>query len=278
MDYPVRVVARGQFGEHNIAMQKQLLGPLPEKVTQQVEQVWQAELKHNPNLTPGPLLTTRSVERIDRKHLLFTCGESNYKNFMGTTHQTVACNITELFIHRATGMQAVTVTKDGCLLLGVRSPKIDWPLLRHVVPAGRLRPDEQNLFTGIRSEFAEELGLQASDLTELICVGVVADETWGRLNFEFVFLARTRLTARQTIERARTAKSAEHCQLEPFPWYGQLLPDLLLADPNGFVPTGWAGIVLCLWHVFGSTIIPEWVTVHRSYEEHMGHRLAMAQL
>ncbi len=149
-------------------------------------------------------------------------------------------------------------------------------LMRSLV--GRLRPDEQNLFTGIRSEFAEELGLQASDLTELICVGVVADETWGRLNFEFVFLARTRLTARQTIERARTAKSAEHFQLEPFPWYGQLLPDLLLADPNGFVPTGWAGIVLCLWHVFGSTIIPEWVTVHRSYEEHMGHRLAMAQL
>jgi len=51
----------------------------------------------------------------------------------------------------------------------------------------------------------------------------------SRLNFEFVFLARTRLTARQVIEHARTAKSAnEHCQLEPLPWQCALARGLLL--------------------------------------------------
>lgn len=235
--------------------------------------------RKNSLLKPGPLLAARSVETVDGgRRLRLLCGVSNYKNFMGTTHETVAPAIAEQHRHRATGFLAVTVTADNCFLLGVRSPKIDWGNLHHVVPAGRLRPDEKDPFTGIRAEFAEELGLQSTEIQDLVCVGVVADETWGRLNYEFCFRATTPLTARQVIERAKTAKSAgEHCQLEPFPWSEGFVRELLLADPEGYVPTGWAGVALCLQGAFGDTAFPRWETVHRTYEEHMGRRLAMVK-
>src|SRR3989344_1183996 len=273
MEYPVRVVTTGCFQEGDIYMQKEELQPLPSDVAENIEAVWGQELERNPNLKPGPLLVARSVDvRVRSLHL--RCGVSNYKNFMGTTHETVAPGIAEEHRHRAIGFLAVTITSDNCFLLGVRSPKIDWGNLRHVVPAGRLRPDEQDPFTGIRTEFKEELGLLPGEIQDLVCVGVVADETWGRLNYEFCFYATTPLTAWQVIQRARGAKSAdEHCQLEPFPWSPEFVRNLLLADTNGFVPTGWAGIALCLWHSHGPNSCPLWTPVHRTYTEHMGRRL-----
>lgn len=279
MDYAVRVVTTGLFREGDVEVCKEELPALPANVTEKVEVIWAKELERNPNLKPGPLLAARSVDAVEGgKRLRLLCGVSNYKNFMGTTHETVAPTIMEEHRHRATGFLAVTVTSDGYFLLGVRSPKIDWGNLRHVVPAGRLRPDEKDPFTGIRAEFKEELGLLEADIHDLICVGVVADQTWGRLNYEFCFRAETPLSARQVIERAKAAKSAgEHCQLEPFPWSETFVRDLLLADPEGYVPTGWAGVALCLWYSFGENAFPHWVTVHRTYEEHMGRRLAMVK-
>jgi hypothetical protein len=171
---------------------------------------------------------------------------------------------------------AVTTTSDGYVLIGVRSPSIDWPLLRHVVPAGRLRPIELDPYTGITVEFHEELGLTPEDIIELECIGVVADQTWGRLNIEFVFRAKTRLTAREVLDRAKAAKSvSEHCQLEPFPWQGSLIRDLLFADPNGYVPTGWAGLAVAIQRDFGENEFPDWTPVHRSYADHLGRRLRM---
>lgn len=279
MDYAVRVVTTGLFGEGDIEVCKEELPAMPTDVTEKVEEIWAKELERNPSLKPGPLLAARSVEAVDRgKRLRLLCGVSNYKNFMGTTHEAVAPTIAEEHRHRATGFLAVTVTSDNCFLLGVRSPKIDWGTLRHVVPAGRLRPDEKDPFTGIRAEFKEELGLLDADIHDLTCVGVVADQTWGRLNYEFCFRASTPLTARQVIERAKMAKSAgEHCQLEPFPWSETFARDLLLADSEGYVPTGWAGVALCLWSAFGENAFPRWETVHRTYEEHMGRRLDMVK-
>jgi 8-oxo-dGTP pyrophosphatase MutT (NUDIX family) len=277
VDYPVRVVATGLFQEGDIEVVKEELPPLPVDVAEKVEHVWQHELERNPKLTPGPLLAARSVEVVDNgKRLLLRCGESTYKNFMGTTHETVAPTIAEEYRHRAIGFLAVIITADNYLLLGVRSPKIDWGTLRHVVPAGRLRPDEKDPYTGIRAEFKEELGLEAVEIRDLTCIGVVADETWGRLNYEFCFQARTEFMARELIEIAKSAKSAgEHCQLEPFLWEHSSVSHLLLVDPESFVPTGWAGVALCLWNSFGLNAFPRWETVHRTYAEHMGRRLAM---
>lgn len=272
LEYPTKVVARGSFVQADIVVEHVTLPNLPRDIAAIVESSWAEELARNPRATSGELLVAAALEEADGK-LLLRCGRSDYRNFMGTTSSET---VQEEYRHRAIGMLAVTTTVDRYVLLGVRSPTIDWPLLRHVVPAGRLRPIEQDPYTGVRAEFTEELGLEQKDLLELQCIGVVADQTLGRLNFEFVFRARTSLSAREVLKRAKKAKSAsEHCQLEPFPWQPNLISDLLLADPEGFVPTGWAGLAVALQSDFGPQAFPDWTPVYRKYADHVGGRLEM---
>lgn len=277
MKYPVRLIAEGTFREGEIEICREDLPALPSAVATRVQAIWTRELVLNPNLRNGPLLTARSVEVVDGGgRIRLHCGLSNYANFMGTTSEAVTSEFGDQHCHRAVGFLAVTHTADNRFILGVRSPKIDWGTLRHVVPAGRLRPDQLDPFTGVRKEFEEELGLRSEHITSLVCCGVVADLTYGRLNFEFCFLATTYLMAREVIEYAKGAKSAnEHCQLEPFPWQPGFVRELLLADPEGYVPTGWAGVGLCLRQSHDKDSFPDWEPAHRTYEEHMGRRLPM---
>lgn len=274
MEYPVQMLAVGSFPEENIEMVRESASPLPMYVEEQISTLWGEELKANPNLYSGPMLVAREIDVMEGSRLRVHCIESEYKYFMGTTHESVApLSVMHGFVHRAIGFLAVTITSDGYCMLGVRG-LIDWPTLRHVVPAGRLTPRQEHPYKGVRDEFKSELGLDETDILSFICVGVVADLTWRRLNYEFVFLARTALSFRKVMERARTAKSAsEHVQLEPFPWNPYFLRELLLADPDGFVPTGFGGIALCLRHEFGPVAVPEWTPAHRTYTKHMGRRL-----
>lgn len=272
ISYPARVIFRGRFGREDIVVEQIELPPLPPEVDSCVENVWAAERKRNPNLEPRPLLVAAALEEHHGR-LTLRCGRSDYKRFMGTTADE---GVPEEYRHRAIGVLAITTTVDGYVLLGVRSPAIDWGLLRHVVPAGRLQPDERDPYTGITAEFVEELGLVPADLLSLECIGVVADETWGRLNFEFVFRAVTHCSARQVLERAKTAQSArEHCQLEPFVWRSDFVRDLLLVDPEGYVPTGWAGLAIAIQRDFGMEEFPQWLPAHRPYAEHVERHLQM---
>ncbi|MEK7542000.1 MAG: hypothetical protein AAB533_04080 [Patescibacteria group bacterium] len=273
MEYPARIIASGSFEEEDIILVKEAAEPLPVDVEARVGELWGQELKQNPNLYSGPMLVAQRIE-VAPDSIRLHCIESEYKNFMGTTHEDVAPMFPDDQLHRAIGFLAVTITDDGYCLLGVRSPKIDWPTLRHMVPAGRLTPRQAHPYGGIRDEFQSELGLEVRDISSLICIGVVADLTWRRLNYEFVFFAHTLLTFRQVMERATSARSgSEHVQIEPFPWDPYFVRELLLADPNGFVPTGFAGMALCVRHVFGVEAMPDWTPAHRTYVEHMGKRL-----
>lgn len=285
MDYPVSVIIDARHGgwlKDDIEVVHEKVRPLPNEVEKKVEAIWAKELERNPNLTNGNLLTARRIETLDGgKRLRLTCGISDYKRFMGTTHETVAPHLPEEHIHRATGFLSVTITSDDYILIGVRSPKIDYGLLRHAVPAGRLRPDENNPFNGLQKEFREELGVEPYEIKSIKCLGIAADKTYGRLNYEFCCRSLITLTADEVITRARKAASAhEHCQLELFPltMNQRKWSDLLLSDPDGFVPTGWAGLLLYFDKCYDRA--PQlgrfdYRSVHRTYEQHMGRRLDM---
>lgn len=272
IEYPAKVISRSSFAPSDIVVEHVDLPPLPADLLRRVERIWAEQVARNPKATPGKLLVAAALEEVHGKVLL-RCGTSDYRNFMGTTTSET---VPEQYRHRAIGMLAVTTTTDGYVLLGVRSPDIDWPLLRHVVPAGRLRPIERDPYTGVTTEFREELGLTTDEVLRLDCIGVVADQTLGRLNVEFVFRAKTSLFARQVLERAKGAQSAnEHCQLEPFPWQAEFVRDLLLVDPDAYVPTGWAGLALAVQHDFGLDEFPKWRPVYRSYADHVARRAKM---
>lgn len=272
MEFPARVVCEGSFPEDRVRVSV-VEDPLPPDIADQVDEFWARELVHNPHLRPWPLLCARFVEVVNGA-IQLECVHSNYKEFMGTTRNV---DIPERYRRRAVGFLAVTTTGDYRILLGVRNRRIDWGTLWHVVPAGRLKPSEGNPHGGIRAEFREELGLDESDLINLECIGVVADETWGRLNYEFVFIAATQFTAWEVMKRAEHAKSAdEHIQLVPYSLADEYLASFLLTASQCFVPTGFAGLVLALRHLH-QDFVPSWTPVHRTYEEHMGLRLALLQ-
>ncbi|OHA04026.1 MAG: hypothetical protein A3J10_02205 [Candidatus Sungbacteria bacterium RIFCSPLOWO2_02_FULL_54_10] len=273
MEYPVRVVATGLFLEKDIEVVRETAEPLSSAIGALVNELWDVELVQNPNLFSGPMLVAQGLS-ISGSSLRLTCVESEYKNFMGTTHESVAALLPGDRQHRAVGFMAVTVTCDGFCILGVRSPRIDWPTLRHVAPAGRLTPRQKHPYQGIRDEFQSELGMTEADVSSLLCIGVAADLTWRRLNYEFVFLAHTALSFREVIGKARSARSGdEHSQLEPFVWDPYTIRELLLVEPEAYVPTGFAGLAMCLRYVFGTDAFPDWEPSHRTYAEHMGRRL-----
>lgn len=269
MHYPAKIVATGQFTKAQIHIHQEDFPPLPDSIAALAAAQWARQLEHNPNLKAGPMLAAQHLEqREDGLHL--HCGPSRYDLFMGTT---CSPEVPDKYRHRAIGALCVLLTSDQYLVFGIRSPKIDWGTLRHVVPACRMNLTDEHPYTAIVREANEELGLRPDELIDLTCAGVVSDLTWGRLNYEFVFRAKTKLTARQLVERAQTAKSAdEHCQLEthlytrPYQEHGEFL----MCDPNGWVPTGWLGTILSL----GMCCV-EFTPTPRTYEEHMGRRLAM---
>jgi len=275
IQYPAKVLFQGSFGPSDIVVTPISLPALPHNVVSHVERIWLKETSRNPRLTAWPLLVAASLDNVDSK-LLLRSGLSNYKNFMGTTADETVEN---QYRHLAIGVLAVLTTADGYVMLGVRSPTIDWGLLRHVVPGGRLSPDQGHPYKGIVAEFREELGLTHENVAGLQCIGVASDQTWGRLNVEFIFRASTPYSAFQVMKTASTASSAgEHCHLEPFPWQPKFIRDLLLTDPYAYVPTGWAALALALRNDFGTQEFPEWTPVHRLYEEHVRRHLDMLGL
>jgi 8-oxo-dGTP pyrophosphatase MutT (NUDIX family) len=208
----------------------------------------------------------------DEHRIIIECGETSYKDFMGSTWPDVP----EKHRRLALGVLAVTLSSDNFLILGVRSPRIDWGTLRHVVPAGRMRPDEGSPHQAILKEYQEEAGLRPADLASLRCVGVLSDKTWGRLNMEIVYLSHSNLSAMEISQKSQQAASNwEHCQIEPFPWEPNQIRSLLLTDPAGYVPTGWAAVGLCLRRQFGLQAFPDWLPQGIRYHDHMGRRLEM---
>lgn len=205
IEYPARIITRNVFTRDHISVEVVELALLPPDIEGMVEERWSAELARNPHLTNGKILSEQGILiSPDGEDLKLFAGISDYKHFMGTTHESVAPYIDQCYWHRAIGIMSVTLTTDEFLILGVRSSTIDWGLLRHVVPAGRLKPAEMDPFSGIIGKYKEELGIEPEEISDLCCAGVVADLTWGRLNCEFVFCGFVELTAAEVIARARS--------------------------------------------------------------------------
>lgn len=268
MQFPARVIARGNFREDQISIHHETFPELPADINDLVVTEWHKQCQLNPKLKAGDILAAKDVQLVDDQ-LVLRCGPSRYDLFMGTTS---SAEVPEQHRHRAIGVMCVTVTKDNFVVFGVRSPQVDWGTLRHVVPACRMGLADIHPYAAIWREAKEELGLERNEFEKITCVGVVSDLTWGRLNFEFVFKGHISLTSEEVVARAKTAASAkEHCHIDVFPDQGEYLIPFLRSDPAGWVPTGWAGTVLATW----TSPALLWEPAHRTYAEHMGRRLSM---
>lgn len=277
MKHPSKILAEGR--EFQIHVEKREFDPLPSHIEQRVEELWIEQKKFDPDIPNTSMLLAHNAWR-DGNILRLICGSSSRKYFTGTTNEDIVALDGGRYIRRSVSMLAITRTADNCVVLGVRTPKTGYPLLRHAVPAGRLQVNELDPVNGIFVEYKEELGLERHEVYDLTCIGLVADLVYGFMCYEFIFIARSKLTACQLMERALTAISAnEHCVLEAFPWDPDFIREnVLLMEPTCLPPTGFAGLNLALRHDFGTQAgIPEWEPAPCSYKEFMGRRWPMMQ-
>ena len=263
---PASIVATGDYPPEAVRIRPVELPSLPAALEETVETKWQRELELNPRLYPGPILSPAAV-RISEQEIELDCGLSDYRQFMGTTWPEVPENLRR----RALGQLAVTITSDKQLVVGIRSGEIDWGGLRHAMPAGRVQPGEGAPAEAILIEFGEEAGIGANEIDSLRCIGVLEDLTWGRQNYEIVYVAHVACTANELIERAANAEhSFEHDRVEAHAWNPTAIAGLLNRDPAGFTPSGLGGIAVALRHEFGADAFPDWEVRPVSYEEYLG--------
>jgi hypothetical protein len=113
IDYPVSIVFTGDVSEKDIHLEIVDLPTLPDNLVEQIDLHWESELKLNPDLFSGPLLSPVSVVQ-EAGQVRLKCGVTDYKTFMGSTSDPT---IPEAFRRRAIGVLAVTVSADGFVLV-----------------------------------------------------------------------------------------------------------------------------------------------------------------
>ncbi len=267
--YPAMIRAEGLWGPRSIQYVRQPRPDFPSDAEGLIASCWDAELAKNPNLTPGPMLALTEVRdhsAVDTLQCILV--QSDYRRFMGTTRMEFGKRWPKLVMPSFAAL-GVLVSSDGMLILGHRSSKIDYGGLYHAVPACRVTPDQRDAFSAIYIEAKEELGLEPNEISDVICVGVVSDMVWGRLNNEFVFYIRSTLTFAEIQDRAQTAKSAnEHDRLIGLVWNeSKDVSDFLHLNARNMVPTGFAAVALAMRHMFGALAFPGWSPCHMTYEE-----------
>ena len=265
--YPVRVLHTGTWLPDDILIFERPFVPFPAQVKQKVECRWMlAEVmaqRQGVVMTRGTVRAGSSLY-VKNDKLCLKYGTSDYGNAIGSTHPDVP----EYHQHRFVGFMCVTCTSDGFLVYGVRGA-IDWPYQCHVAPAGRWSTKQESPVAGIKAEFKEELGVHPDEILDLQCIAVIADDTIGRMNFEFVFTANVLLTFTELRQRAFSAKSkSEHVQLLPVGI--EDVETLIMSAPYKWVPTGFAGMALRSRRSTNSASVVDWTSVaDMTYESFM---------
>jgi 8-oxo-dGTP pyrophosphatase MutT (NUDIX family) len=112
-----------------------------------------------------------------------TVGPTGYRDFVGTNLYN-SSRLDEFGWHcfsNPVGTTATLITSDGLLWYGLRSQRVAFHAGHVHTFGGALEPGDRSadgsidVFASVRRELLEELGLQAGELGDLRCVGLIRD-------------------------------------------------------------------------------------------------------
>ena len=180
---------------------------LPE-VERSIERIWQAvAAQKGVNLFDGPMCRLEKwIARPERLQL--TLSETSYKPFLGTNlHQPhLADQYGKDILANPVGVSPALETADGWLMMGRRNASVAYYPDKVHPFAGALEPqDSQDVIGGVRRELAEELGLIATDMKLIRCIGIAEDASIRQP--ELIFRAETYRTKN---EIEKSLDQAEH--------------------------------------------------------------------
>jgi len=228
------------------------------EVEAEIDRAWEAaHSRPGIKLFDGPMCRMESW-KASPDALRIALSPTSYKPFFGTniSHPDYAERFGREVMANPVGVSPALETADGFLMLGRRSKSLAYYPGRVHPFAGALEPrDSGDLFAAVRRELAEELSLQASQITEIRCCGIVEDLALRQP--ELIFRACCTLT-RPQIE-AQIHADEHHGGVAV-----AAAPDAVAAAAGDAALTPVAVACLLLWgrHAFGE----EWFqnTEHRS--------------
>ena len=209
------------------------------------------------HLFDGPMcrLEHWSVSPDGRLHLLLS--PTSYRVFYGTNmrHPELADSHGPAVMANPVGVSPALETADQFLLLGRRNASVAYYPDRIHPFAGALEPrDGHDLFAAVRRELHEELSLEANDVPEVRCTGLVLEHALRQT--ELIFRARSTLPG---ADIERRLHPQEHRGLHAVP----ATPSAVAAavgDPR-LTPVAVASLLLWGRHAFGA----EWFARHAAH-------------
>jgi hypothetical protein len=182
---------------------------IPE-VEEIIERSW-TEAKRRPgiHLFDGPMCRLEAFRAGQRLEL--DLSRTSYRISWGTNMNNagLADRFGTEVLANPVGISSALESDDGFLLLGKRNAKVGYYPLRVHPFAGTLEPAENvDVFAEARRELAEELGFADSDISQMVCVGIVEDAALRQP--ELIFAVKSN-RSRRDIEAMLDAAEHESC-------------------------------------------------------------------
>ncbi len=194
-----------------------------------IDQAWIEALKRpKVHLFDGPMCRLEGWSATDDR-LALELSPSSYKPFYGTnlSHPELADRYGSAILANPVGVSPALITGDHHLMFGHRNASLAYYPGRIHPFAGALEPrDAGDVFAALRRELEEELALDASDLIDLRCTGIVEDRALRQP--ELIFAARTPLTCAQ-VESQIDAR--EHAGSWSIPAMPDAIAEALRSEP-----------------------------------------------
>jgi 8-oxo-dGTP pyrophosphatase MutT (NUDIX family) len=221
---------------------------LPE-VESAIDLAWQKA-----KAVPGTLLFDGPMCRMEKfdaqpNQLHLTISPCSYKTFFGTnmTNPHFAADV----LANPVGLSTALQSSDGSLLMGRRNQNLAYYPDRIHPFAGTLEPNDLDVFAAVRRELLEELSLTPTDLSDMRCLGIVADDRLKQP--EMVFAVDSKLTRSEIISRLDTV---EHRSAYELPATADGIEIALSNDADQLTPAAVASLLLWGRHRLGN----DWYT------------------
>jgi hypothetical protein len=213
---------------------------LPE-VESAIELAWQQALA-----VPAALLFDGPMCRMENfdaqpDRLQLTISPCTYKSFFGTnmTNPQFAQQFGADVMANPIGLSTALRSSDGSLLLGRRNQNVAYYPGKIHPFAGTLEPHDADVFAALRRELREELSLAPADLTDLRCLGIVADNRLKQP--ELIFAVDSNLSRSEIVSQLDTT---EHRSAYSIPATADGIDSALAADGDQMTPVAVASLLL----------------------------------
>lgn len=187
----IRICATGEWSQQQVTVETvPSTHSVPVDVQQAIGEAWEkASARPGVNLFDGPMVRWEGWKATPQR-LVLRLSRTSYKAFLGTNMMNP--QLDRALLANPVGLSAALTTVDDRLVLGRRNASVAYYPERIHPFAGALEPrDAANVFDGLRRELHEELALEAAELADIRCIGIVEDDALRQ--GELIFGVRTTL-------------------------------------------------------------------------------------